>query len=134
MTARYKTFAEFMRGIKVAYRVFGGCTIVYTAGKKKMLQRYNVLPWNSKETKRTFLARMYVNKILSQFEIANKIRRPEKYDLLGRRCKYHGDKCVIVNAVQVVDTSTGEVDEQLTLFCLDNKFRHSPFKILKSQL
>lgn len=133
MRTRYKTYGEFLKGITIVHRKDGGVKVICRC-KRYVLASMDMLPWNTKKTRTSFLVRLYINEVLRRINVSPKIERIEKFVLLGTRCLIGGDLCIIVNAYQVVDAETGEVDDQLLAFNVGNPFRTAPFKILKSKV
>lgn len=132
MRLRYKTYLEFAQQIKIVNRIFGGRTIVCSLNDAVVLKT-PTKPWNSPQTRKSFLVKLYIEQVLQKINVSEKISRMPGYELLGKRFKRNGDTLIIVSSVEVVDTSTGEVDEELLVKNITNPFRLSPFKILKSK-
>lgn len=114
MTSRPKLFSEFLKGITVANTSNSGCKIICNL-KQYVLVDCKFIPWNSKDTKRTFLSNLYIKEILMRVNLSKKIRRPGGYELLGARCLYRDQMLTVCGWQELADKETGEIVKQLTL-------------------
>jgi len=136
MRTRYYTFEEFLKHITIVSRAHKGIHGVMIVCK---LKRYVLIKtefplWNSKFTRRSYLAKLYIAEVLRKKNVSLKIARIPGYELLGRRCTRRGDTLIICGHWDVVDTDTGELDTQLLVQNTTNKFRGDLYYILKSEV
>lgn len=130
MRSRYKTYAEFVKRIAIGRTQEKGFVVFCSLKKYKIVESKTQL-WNTEDTKKTFLARLYVNEILRKLNLSKIIQRINGYELLGRRCMYNDKLCIICGWQQMVNTETGETKLQVTLV---NDIRNTPFKIFIDQI
>jgi len=112
---RYKTYSQFISGIRIVHRDNGGVNIVCKRGNY-VVEKLQYKPWNSADTKRTWFIKFYCKRILGAFSISKKIARIEGFELLGARCLYRDTVCIICNSEDYVDPETGEVIRKLTMY------------------
>jgi len=114
MLSRPKTFGEFYKGITIVHRENGGVKIICKRGEFVILEtRYK--PWNSRDTKTTFLINLYIKEVLSKVDLSKKIKRPEGFELLGKRCLHNEQLLIICGWEEMANTETGEIVKMLTL-------------------
>lgn len=131
MNCRPKLFSEFKSGIRIVNRAGGGIKILCMRDKFVMLES-KFKPWNSVETRMTFLKNLYIKEILQKINLSKKIKRPEGFELLGARCLYNDEVLIVCAWKEMVDPNTGEVTKQLTLA---GRWRSpAPFKIMMNQV
>jgi hypothetical protein len=128
MKARYKTFSEFMKDIKIAHEP----PDVLIVCRNHILYR-GAKPWNSQRTRKTFLARIYIKEVLQKKDVSKLIKRIEGYELLGKRCLHNDFLAIICGTQEVVNTETGEMQIMATVVSV-NAYRNDPFKVLLNQL
>lgn len=126
MKTRYKTFAEFMKTSKIAYdnkEVIIAClrTVLYRGQR----------PWNSPQTRKSFLAKLYIKHVLQRKNISLLVQRIEGYELLGKRFIYKRHEVIVCSTQEMVDTDTGEI---LIMAILVADHRPQPFKLLLKEL
>ena len=114
MKLRPKIFSEFMLGIQIAYPHGGGVKIICKL-KSYVLVDTKHKPWNTPDTRRTFLANLYIKEVLLKLNISNKIKRIKGFELLGKKCFYREELLTICSWKEMVDKETGEMTKQLTL-------------------
>lgn len=132
MKARFKTFREFLNDIVMSHTEKGFKIIC----KKYLVTEGKIKPWNTPKTRTTFLAKLYIKEVLLKHDMKKGIARIEGYELLGKRCMYNDNLCVVVDAADLVDTSTGEMTKQLTIVNSGTAhwLRSQPFKVLINQV
>lgn len=130
MQTRLKTYREFVKAIVIAHDSNGGFKIICSLKRYKLCES-KVKFWNTPATRKTFLAHLYIQHILWEKNIAKNIKRIPGYELLGKRCFYNDNLCVVCDAGDVVNSETGEVIKQLTLV---SKIRQHPFKVLITEV
>lgn len=130
MRVRLKTFGEFVKGITIAHKEDGGVKILCQRKGFLMLET-NFKPWNTKDTRKSFLVKYYIEEILWKCNPSKKISRIEGFELLGKRCMYCDTLGVIMDAWDVVDKETGETDTKLIIV---TRLRTAPFETLKSNV
>ena len=131
MTARPKTFNEFLKRITIVSTEAKGCKIICDL-KRYVLVECRTKPWNTPDTRKTFLANLYIKEILLRVNMSKKIKRPEGYELLGAKCMMNDNVYTICGWREVVDRDTGEIIKQLTLTGRWNS--PTPFKVLINQV
>jgi len=132
MKSRYKTFGEFHRDVREVHSTTGGFKLVcYLRGKEYVVMSLKSKPWNTPQTRKTFIARVYVDEMLWKCHLSRKIQRIEGFELLGRKVNYNDHLSVICNAVDMVNPDTGETRKQIVLV---NSFRSIPFKVFLNQV
>lgn len=132
MKTRLKTFSEFKKGITYVSLLNGGARIFSSISPRPtVLAESRTKFWNSKETKKGYLLHLYINHVIWKADPSKKITRIEGFELLGRRIMHNDIIAVIIQAQDVVNTDTGEVDVKL-LVC--NKLSTNTFTILKSSI
>lgn len=114
MTARPKTFDEFIRAVTITYNAAHGCKIICNL-KKYVVAECKTKPWNTVATRRTFLINLYIREVLLKSNLSKLMQRPAGYELLGRRCMYGNDIVTVCSWEELVNTDTGEVTKRLTL-------------------
>lgn len=119
-----------MKAIVISHTQSGGYKIICTL-KKYLLCESRQKPWNTPLTRKTFLAKLYIEEILKKHTMSKLIRRIDGYEYLGKRCLYKDNVCVVCDAVEVVHQETGEMTYLLTLV---NNNRTQPFKILIAEV
>jgi hypothetical protein len=126
MNIRFKTFSEFMNGIKLVNRPAGGIKIVCGIGDRYVLLESKFKPWNTPDTRRIFLVKMYLKEVLEKANPSKKIQRVPGFELLGKRCLYRDAVSIICDAVDMVDPDTGEMTKRLKIF---NDNIRKPFSV-----
>ena len=126
MKTRYKIFSEFLKQAKVGY----ANNEVVIVCKNNVLYK-GQRPWNSPETKKSFLAKLYIKYVLQRKDISSKIQRIEGYELLGKRYNYKSNITIVCATEEVVDPDGGEVLIMTTSIA---EHRTQPFKILLREL
>lgn len=116
MRSRFKTFGEFTKQIKIAYRTGEGKQGLVIAYRKDVIFKHDYKPWNSEATKKTFIAKLYIKNVLVPRPLSNRIARIEKYELLGKRCMFNDYLHIICDAEGVVNTATGEVGTRILIY------------------
>lgn len=111
---------------KIVYR--DDCTGVIITCMKNVLVKTTIRPWNSPDTRSSFLAKVYIEHVLQKKSLPDNIMRIEGYELLGKRCSYKEHTIIICSTKEMVDTETGEMITRATVVS-DNKFRSQPFNI-----
>lgn len=129
MKARFKTFREFLNDIVMSHTEKGFKIICRT--KKYLVIEGKIKPWNTPKTRTSFLAKLYIREVLLKHDLKKGMPRMEGYELLGKRCLYRDNICVVVDAVDLVDTNTGEMTKRLTLV---NDNHSQPFKVLITEV
>ena len=130
MKSRYKTYKEFIESITLVHDQQTGYKIICNL-KSYVVVQSKVKPWNTPETRKSFLVKLYITQVLQKHTMSKRFPRIEGYELLGRRCMYNDYICIVCDSVELVHRETGEVKNQLTLFG-DN--RSNPFKVLINQV
>lgn len=132
MTTRFKTYREFLSGLEIVYCEGDAVKIICNLKPKRyVMEHFAIKPWNSKNTQRYFLVKLYIEKILWAINPSKFIQRTAGFELLGKRVMYMEALAIVLDAVQVTHPDSGEVDEEFTI---SNHSRTHPFKILKSQI
>lgn len=135
MQARPKTFSEFLKQVIIVNRPGGGVKIVCKLKDYVMLET-KLKPWNTPATRKSFLGNIYIREVLMRVNEMKHIQRPSGFDLLGRRRTYRTQPVVICDAVEGVNSETGEMGIMVTI-CYIHKFHNStnaPFKTLITNL
>lgn len=116
MKSRYKTFSEFTSAIKIVYRSNNGVKIFcMVKGKEYVILETGYRPWNSEQTRRRFIIRLYIREILSKHSMNKRITRIEGFELLGQRCLYLDQLHIICSSEDLVNTETGEITKKLLI-------------------
>lgn len=131
MRTRYKLFHEFSNEIKIAYRTANGGKGVAIVCRKNILLSTKFKPWNTQETKRTLLIKLYIETVLAKINVSEKISRMPGCEWVGRRVQYKNKLSIVVDAKEMVDIDTGEIVQKLWLW---NDLRTVPFSITEDQL
>lgn len=129
MQLRFKTYSEFLKGITIAYSE-NGCTIICKL-KSFVLLDTKFKPWDTPATRKSFLVKMYAKQVLAKCNPSKKIKRIPGYEMLGKRCMHQDELSIICDAVELVDTQTGEQVMQYTIF---NHWVGHPFKVFENQI
>lgn len=131
MKTRLKTFGEFEKQITIVHRPKGGIKIMCSLKEYVIIEK-DIKPWNTPDTRMTFLANLYIKEILLSINPSKRIPRQEGYELLGARCMYNDEMVVICSWRELVDKNTGEITKMLTLA---GRWRSpTPFKVLISEV
>ena len=129
MKTRLKTYGEFMKAITIVQGVHGGVKLICNKPYQYVLLETHVKPWNSKETRKSFLVRLYIKNIIWKMNVSKFIQRIEGFELLGRRVMHGEQVAVIVNAQEGVNQETGEAVTMLTITTMHST---TPIKILST--
>lgn len=125
MKSRYKTYIEFLEQTKVVHRPGGGIKI-FCEKNISMILESRFKPWNSPETKHSFLVKLYIREVLWKQELSKKIARIEGFEWLGKRVVYKKHLSVVCDTGEVVDPETGEI---LLGFRISNDARSHPYLV-----
>lgn len=125
MRSRLKTFDEFLKKARIIYR--DDCTGVIITCMNNVLVRTTIRPWNTKATKHTFLAKIYIEEVLKKRALPDNIMRVPGFELLGKRCTFKDNTVIICSTREIVDTETGEMITKATVVSESNQYRTQPF-------
>lgn len=121
MKTRYKTYSEFTKQILIVEitegALRGGVSIICRQ-QSFVILKTKFKPWNSKQTKRCFLSKLYFKEVLCKHVVSQLVPRIEDYQWLGRRVSYQGSPFVVVDGWEGAHKDTGEVLRCLRIFPL----------------
>ena len=84
MRTRYKTYGEFLKAITIVHRKEGGVKIICSL-KRFVLIECNFKPWKTDQTKKTFLARVYIDEVLKKVKLYERRKSRFKTYSLGMK-------------------------------------------------
>jgi hypothetical protein len=130
MKVRFKTFSEFGKGLRLVHCDDGGVKLVCYRTNRVVVQSPSKL-WSSKDTRKSFLVKLYINEVLWKANPSKLIQRIKGYEILGKRVMYNNMVAVVADSFEAVHKETGEVQEILVIV---NNWRVNPFQVLKSRV